>query len=284
MYINSAYLHNSRIDFKDKSKPLIVGSCGTYRLYTRPRLPTYRPRGRIDYQLIYIAAGLAHFYFDGKEEIVSAGHMVLYRPKEVQRYEYYGIDNTEVYWVHFTGNNVKNILRQYGMEDKTKVFYSGTSLEYRRIFQEMIQELQMCKEHYQELLSMLLYQLLILIHRKRNSEKKIRDGFVTKEMEDAISYFSEYYQKEISIEAYAISHHMSVSWFIQNFKKYTGFTPMQYVLSLRITNAENLLETTEYNIAEISNIVGYENPLYFSRIFKKQKGLSPSEYRKRIKN
>ncbi len=284
MYINSAYLHNSRIDFKDKSKPLIVGSCGTYRLYTRPRLPTYRPRGRIDYQLIYIAAGLAHFYFDGKEEIVSAGHMVLYRPKEVQRYEYYGIDNTEVYWVHFTGNNVKNILRQYGMEDKTKVFYSGTSLEYRRIFQEMIQELQMCKEHYQELLSMLLYQLLILIHRKRNSEKKIRDGFVTKEMEDAIFYFSEYYQKEISIEAYAISHHMSVSWFIQNFKKYTGFTPMQYVLSLRITNAENLLETTEYNIAEISNIVGYENPLYFSRIFKKQKGLSPSEYRKRIKN
>lgn len=284
MYINSAYLHNSRIDFKDKSKPLIVGSCGTYRLYTRPRLPTYRPRGRIDYQLIYIAAGLAHFYFDGKEEIVSAGHMVLYRPKEVQRYEYYGIDNTEVYWVHFTGNNVKNILRQYGIEDKTKVFYSGTSLEYRRIFQEMIQELQMCKEHYQELLSMLLYQLLILIHRKRNSEKKIRDGFVTKEMEDAISYFSEYYQKEISIEAYAISHHMSVSWFIQNFKKYTGFTPMQYVLSLRITNAENLLETTEYNIAEISNIVGYENPLYFSRIFKKQKGLSPSEYRKRIKN
>lgn len=142
----------------------------------------------------------------------------------------------------------------------------------------------MCKEHYQELLSMLLYQLLILIHRKRNSEKKIRDGFVTKEMEDAIFYFSEYYQKEISIEAYAISHHMSVSWFIQNFKKYTGFTPMQYVLSLRITNAENLLETTEYNIAEISNIVGYENPLYFSRIFKKQKGLSPSEYRKRIKN
>ncbi len=284
MYINSAYLHNSRIDFKDKSKPLIVGSCGTYRLYTRPRLPTYRPRGRIDYQLIYIAAGLAHFYFDGKEEIVSAGHMVLYRPKEVQRYEYYGIDNIEVYWVHFTGNNVKNILRQYGMEDKTKVFYSGTSLEYRRIFQEMIQELQMCKEHYQELLSMLLYQLLILIHRKRNSEKKIRDGFVTKEMEDAISYFSEHYQKEINIEAYAISHHMSVSWFIQNFKKYTGFTPMQYVLSLRITNAENLLETTEYNIAEISNIVGYENPLYFSRIFKKQKGLSPSEYRKRIKN
>ena len=58
---------------------------------------------------------------------------------------------------------------------------------------------------------------------------------------------------------------------------------MQYILSIRISNAESLLEATEYNMTEISNIVGYENPLYFSRIFKKMKGLSPSEYRKRIK-
>ena len=37
-----------------------------------------------------------------------------YRPKELQKYEYYGEDKTEVYWIHFTGSNVKNILRQYG--------------------------------------------------------------------------------------------------------------------------------------------------------------------------
>lgn len=42
MYVNSAYLNNSLIDFKDKSQPLIVGSCGTYRLLTRPKLPTHR--------------------------------------------------------------------------------------------------------------------------------------------------------------------------------------------------------------------------------------------------
>ena len=44
MYINSAYLNNSLVDFKDKSKPLVVGSCGTYHLYTRPKLPTYRQK------------------------------------------------------------------------------------------------------------------------------------------------------------------------------------------------------------------------------------------------
>ena len=52
MYISSGYLNHSRFPFKDKSKPLIVGSCGTYRLRTVERLPTWRPRGRLDYQLL----------------------------------------------------------------------------------------------------------------------------------------------------------------------------------------------------------------------------------------
>ena len=54
MYINSSYKNNSVLDFKDKSKPLVVGSCGTYRLSSHPTLPTYRPRGRLDFQIIYI--------------------------------------------------------------------------------------------------------------------------------------------------------------------------------------------------------------------------------------
>ena len=67
----------------------------------------------------------------------------------------------------------------------------------------------------------------------------------------------------------AKKHHMSTSWFIRNFKQYTGTSPMQYILAIRIHNAEVLLQNEHYNITEISNIVGYDNPLYFSRIFKK---------------
>ena len=58
-----------------------------------------------------------------------------------------------------------------------------------------------------------------------------------------------------------------------------GMTPMQYITFLRITRAKELLRSTDYSIQEISSMVGYENPLYFSRIFKKQTGYSPSEYR-----
>ena len=83
MYINTGYLNHSHKDFKDKSRPLIVGSCGTYRLSQHPKMPTYRPRGRLDYQIIYISSGLVHFHFDNPENetIIPAGHIVLISPK-----------------------------------------------------------------------------------------------------------------------------------------------------------------------------------------------------------
>ncbi len=281
MYANCGYLNNSLIDFKDKSQPLVVGSCGTYRLYKRPKLPTWRPRGRIDFQLLYIASGKGHFFIDGKEEIVTAGHMVLYHPKEMQKYVYYGADQTEVYWVHFTGNDVKNILRKYNILSHGHIFYTGNSAEYHKIFRKMIQELQLCKPDFEELLALLLRELFIRISRQLTEGPNLTI-YTQEEIEYATQYFNANYNKEISIDDFASSRHMSTCWFIRSFKQHNGITPMQYILSLRIVNAQNLLETTTYNVTEISEIVGYDNPLYFSRLFKKQTGMSPSEYRKNV--
>ncbi len=284
MYTNSGYLNNSLVDFKDKSRPLIVGSCGTYRLYTHPKLPTFRPRGRLDFQLLYVASGKTHFYFEeGKDTVVSAGNMVLYRPKEPQKYIYYGSEQAEVYWVHFTGSNVRNILKSYGITNDMRVIPAGTLLEYSRIFKQMIQELQQCRAGYEELLAMLLRQIFIIINRQITKERTLKSDYLDTEMELALEYFNTNYNKDLNIDDYAASRGMSVSWFIRTFKQYAGTTPMQYIVALRITNAQMLLETTNYNVAEIGNFVGYENPLYFSRIFKKQKGFSPSEYRKQLK-
>ena len=243
MYINAGYLNNSRKDFKDNSTPLVVGSCGTYRLKTRPKLPTYWQKGRRDYHILYVANGKTHFWFDGKEEIVSAGHMVLYKPEEIQKYVYYLEDNPEVFWIHFTGSDVKNILAYHGISLDEHVFYCGVLPDYKALFRKIIQELQLCRYGYED-------------------------------------YIASLFTTKISIEDYAESLHISTNWFIHNFKQYAGMSPAQYILSLRMVNAQSLLERTTYNIKEISEIVGYENPLYFSRVFKKEIGKSPAQYRK----
>ena len=166
MYVNSGYLNNSRAPFKDKSRPLIVGSCGTYRLKNTKKLPTWRPKGRLDYQLLYIVSGKTHFFFDGKERIVTAGHMVLIPPRKEQRYDYFGAEKPEVYWVHFTGSEVKNILCKYEIPMDDPVFYSGASSTYAYLFKEMIHELQTCRTGFEELLTMYLRQIFLLVQHK----------------------------------------------------------------------------------------------------------------------
>ena len=281
MYINSGYLNNSRTDFKDSSTPLVVGSCGTYRLKTRPKLPTYWQKGRRDYQILYVANGKTHFWFDSKEEIVSAGHMVLYKPEEIQKYVYYLEDNPEVFWIHFTGSDVKNILAYHGISLDEHVFYCGVLPDYKALFRKIIQELQLCRYGYEDYIASLFNDILLLVDRQQHEQKKAT-GNVQEQIERAAAYFNENYNTKISIDDYAESLHISTNWFIHNFKQYAGMSPAQYILSLRMVNAQSLLERTTYNIKEISEIVGYENPLYFSRVFKKEIGKSPAQYRKEM--
>ena len=279
MYINAGYLNNSRTDFKDNSTPLVVGSCGTYRLKTRPKLPTCWQKGRRDYQILYVANGKTHFWFDGKEKIVSAGHMVLYKPEEIQKYVYYLEDNPEVFWIHFTGSDVKNILAYHGISLDEHVFYCGVLPDYKALFRKIIQELQLCRYGYEDYIASLFNDILLLVDRQQHEQKKAT-GNVQEQIERAAAYFNENYNTKISIDDYAESLHISTNWFIHNFKQYAGMSPAQYILSLRMVNAQSLLERTTYNIKEISEIVGYENPLYFSRVFKKEIGKSPVQYRK----
>ena len=281
MYINSGYLNNSRTDFKDNSTPLVVGSCGTYRLKTRPKLPTYWQKGRRDYQILYVANGKTHFWFDGREEIVSADHMVLYKSEEIQKYVYYLEDNPEVFWIHFTGNDVKNILAYHGISLDEHVFYCGVLPDYKALFRKIIQELQLCRYGYEDYIASLFNDILLLVDRQQHEQKKAT-GNVQEQIERAAAYFNENYNTKISIDDYAESLHISTNWFIHNFKQYAGMSPAQYILSLRMVNAQSLLERTIYNIKEISEIVGYENPLYFSRVFKKEIGKSPAQYRKEM--
>ena len=280
MYVNSGYLFNSRTPFKEKKKPLRILSAGTYQLHSWPKLPTWRPRGRVDWQLIYIAAGKGHFILDNKEVVVPAGNMVLYQPKEEQHYFYLGEDRTQAWFVHFTGREVRNILSHYEIPLEGHIINTGLSREYEDYFRKMRDELVACRWGYEEMLVYLFRELLMTMHRRMEENLPQFSGFASKEIDFAKDYFSEHYNEYINIEEYALSRHVSTSWFNKSFKSAVGTTPMKYILAIRIRNAQILLETTDYNISDIASMVGYDNPFYFSRLFRKQKGISPAAYRK----
>ena len=280
MYVSAGYLFNSRIPFREKKKSLRILSAGTYQLYTWPKLPTLRPRGRVDWQIIYIAAGKGHFVLDGKEVIVPAGNMILYQPKQIQDYFYYGRDKTQVWFVHFTGREVRNILKHYEIPTDGWILHTGLSREYEDLFKRMRDELVNCSWGYEEMLTYLFRELLMAMHRHMTENAPRVSGFIQDEVDRARTYFEEHYNEEISIEQYAVSRNMSTSWFNRSFRNSAGTSPMKYILDIRIRNAQVLLETTDYTISDIAALIGYDNPMYFSRLFRKAKGLSPSKYRK----
>lgn len=278
MYSNSGYLNDADIEIEDTVHALSVASCGVYRLMCQPVMPTLRAEGRRDYQLLYISAGKAFFCLEDEQQEIPAGHMVLYRPGESQQYYYYAADSPEVYWIHFSGYEASSILDKIGFAD-THVLFCGTSFHYSELFRQIILELQLKRPCFEELLSFSLYHIFTEIHRSQleSTVDKYRN---LEYMETAVHYFNEFYMQDISIQEYAVSQHMSISWFIRCFKQYMGMTPMQYITAIRINKAKELLKNTDYSIQEISSLSGYDNPLYFSRIFRKQTGRSPSDYRR----
>ena len=280
LYVNSGYLFNTRVPFKEKKMPLRILSAGTYQLFTWPKLPTWRPKGRVDWQIIYIAAGEGHFMLDGQEVIVPAGNMVLYQPKQQQKYFYYGKDRTQVWFVHFTGRQVKSILKHYEIPLDGYILHTGISREYEECFRKMRDELIKCSWGYEEMLTYLFRELMLMIHRRMTEAMPQVSGFIQEEIDRAKAYFEEHYNEEISIEQYAASRSMSTSWFNRSFRGAVGTSPMKYILDIRIRNAQVLLETTDYSIANIAAVIGYDNPMYFSRMFRKAKGMSPAKYRK----
>ena len=98
----------------------------------------------------------------------------------------------------------------------------------------------------------------------------------------AKDYIIQNYNKDISLDDVSRQLDLSSYYFSKLFKEETGSNFVEYVTSLRIQKAKELLkEDRDCSMKEICSSVGYSDPNYFSRIFKKNEGITPTEYRER---
>ena len=279
MYTNYSYIGEIDEDIVDNTKPLLITAAGYNKLIKSPVIATERPNGRGDFQLLYISSGRAHFFFGEEERVISHGNIVLFRPGEKQMYYFYLEDSTETFWVHFTGYEAAKLLDNSGLDQN--VFFIGDSPDFPTRCNRIVREIQAQRINYQEISSLLFRELVLIIGRYLKEEGSVNSDTLN-EVERAISYFNENYTEEINIKEYATARHMSASWFIRNFKTITKLSPLQYIINLRITNAKALLINTDHPISKIASVVGFENALYFSRIFRKHTGMSPIEFKKKF--
>lgn len=277
----SVYTKSSNDEGREEnSSNIIINSCGLFMNFHKD-LQVNRPNGRKDYQIIYVYDGKGYFYINDTMHTVEKGNIVLYKPHEPQLYNYLIEDSPKVLWVHFTGHDVDNLLTALGFTDKN-IFFVDFNSKYPLLFESIVHELKQKKYSFDILSGAYLIELLSLMSRNCFSSKANIDNLSKEKIYSTIEIIHRDYNKKLSIHNFAAQCNMSTCWFINCFKAITNMTPLEYITKIKIDKSKELLIHSTYNISEISDIVGYDNPLYFSRIFKKTTGISPSHYIKSV--
>lgn len=102
----------------------------------------------------------------------------------------------------------------------------------------------------------------------------------SREVMQAIRYMEREYREEVTLNKLSVHVKLSANYLGALFKKETGFSPIEYLIQYRIAKAKELISETDHRTYEIAEQVGISDYSYFSRMFKKMVGKSPSEYRR----
>lgn len=108
-----------------------------------------------------------------------------------------------------------------------------------------------------------------------------RENRSDKLVEQAKRYISQHYTEKLALTEIADELNISAGHLSITFKKFTGTTLSDYIAGVKIDHAKELIDTHKYLMYEISDILGFDNPYYFSKVFKKVTGMSPRDHEKR---
>ncbi len=238
-----------------------------------------RPRGRLDYLLIFIRTGCCYLNLDTPQaETIPAGRVLLFHPGEPQDYSFLAADaSTEIY-IHFTGNGCASLLEQAGLTHKSVLIPSHPG-ELEHYLLRICESFDSTNNQANLLCEGLLMAALGLLSES-NTPSALGAPRFSRELGEIIGNIRTYANQPYNLDLWAKQCSISKTHFIQIFKDATGLPPYQYLTTVRIRHAKEQLLFTNLSGAKIGELNGYPDYNYFSRVFKKYVGMTPTEYRR----
>lgn len=266
--------------------PLQINSCGinTTRRSghsTNEDVLVRRPKGRVDYQLLYMVSGHADYLLDGEWQTVGEGKIVLYRPHVPQLYRTYSRVPMLCRWVHFSGTDAASLLEECGM-GQGNLFFPGQCSAAETLIKSMAAEMLHREPMYRIVAESQFRQALALFGRQLVQQKSPVDSSSRQKILSSVEYMNRHYFEPIQIEEMAEHCGLSKYHFIHLFRMTMGMTPYAYLIGIRMERAKALLQTGDMTIQEVAFLCGYHDPLYFSRAFSRNLGVSPTDYKQRF--
>ena len=240
--------------------------------------------GRIlnEYQFVYIVKGSGTFISDhSKKRSVKTGDLLILFPGEWHNY-YPDIDSGwDEYWVGFKGSYMEHLIDKHFFSPENPILELGISSSLVNLYEDLLQTANNEKAGFQVMLAGILQHInsTIIIKYKYLS---FAHAYILDKLDEARRMMKSEIEHPSSPEEIAAQLGLSYSWFRRTFKDYTGISPAQYQIQLRLIKAKELLSQTTLNITEIAYQLHFENGGQFSTFFKKREGLTPKEYREWI--
>lgn len=256
---------------------LLLNSCGIEYLHDRDR-GSMRKNGRSDYHILYIERGACRLRLGENEVRVGEGGLILFRPGEPQIYSFLAIDDSISHYIHFTGSGIPELFERLGIGE-IRFFEMGESSRYKQISAEMVREFTMKQPFYETICAAKLMELFALIAKKYSLRHNRVSHIGESRIDAACRRIYENLASPPSAAELAADSCLSVSRFTHLFREVTGRSLHDFIISMRIDRAKELLSTGELSVKETAQVVGFEDQNYFSRLFKSRTGLPPREYR-----
>ncbi len=244
-----------------------------------------RPAGAPEHILIYCAKGRGFCEIDGDRHSVSDNQAIII-PK--QRPHVYGAANDDpwsIHWVHFVGTSGDYYVGQlqkgaYALSIDVAVKASLEAL-FCACRDAFVASFLLPRMIYA---SQTLHHLLGHLFFNNRAFSPLLGSSRFRSIDNTLSFLHQNMSEQLRLADMVQHSGLSKSHFIRLFKEQTGHSPMDYFIQLKMQHACMLLAFREDSIAQIATELGYRDPFYFSRAFRKVIGIAPTDYRRTTYN
>jgi len=240
---------------------------------------------RIPYHcILFVSKGSGVCYVNQEKIKCKEGTLIVFSPRSTCTVKLAGKGLLEYYMIYFSFATAYENNNQWEFEnEKAKTFPFEGALTIQclapivRTLENMYRSWNIKGKIFKFHVRLMFYQFIYDV--MKDIRRQEMNGDICRTIEQILEYISYQYYEPINLQKLSEMAGMSTSYFSKNFKQYVGISPIEYLTKVRIEQAKKLLIYTEdIKIKDIAKSVGYQDEFYFSNVFKKIEGCSPTEF------
>lgn len=257
---------------------LKIRKAGIFRFLEKYR---FRQHSHEEYEINYVSTGQAVMQIEGHEVTIHQGQCVVIPPNK--KHSFWVVSKAGCRLTQLEMSlEMKNQDEEFLMkEGKIWNFYLIKNCEeitplIERIARAFRKEES---EHNEFLMKISAIEMMIILNDYINQDERKISFCMTAELKQAVDWIQEHFDEPVNLEAVAEQAGISSRYLRKYFSEVMGKTCIQYITELRMEKAKHLLWETNESILNIAMETGYENAQYFSRVFRREEGITPKTYR-----